>query len=166
MPSFQKYLFIFIASLVSVSCNNNRRENYGTNGNGTLTLEIQTNPAFAEDSETVLFKNDSLKYIQILLNNYSGGDIPRDTFWFKKIVLTDKQFELLDSSLTNLCRQKIAHKTSTLKGVDGMTISSSLINNRDTNYISFWSPSQQEIALDIFFRIRFLQSYSLHFRIL
>ena len=135
---------------IPFSCNQITQERHKETRGDSLTLKISLKPAFYEHSETMLFKSDSLKFIQILLRNYIGADRTQDTFWFRKVYLDNKQFDALESSLIKTCSQKLSQKDRQ-KGVDGMTISSKLINRGDTNFISFWNPTYNEDSIGYFF---------------
>lgn len=108
--------------------------------NDSLVLRISIHPAFAEWSETLL-KRSSENSVQILLRDQLSADRNQDTFWFRKIYLSDRKFSELDAGLIVSCQQKISTK-STPKGVDGMTINTLLTIGGDSNFIHFWSPEK------------------------
>jgi hypothetical protein len=164
MNSFQKYLSLSIFALISVHCNNSKRQTYNRNESDSLLLKIQIKPAFEEHSEIVLFKTDSIQYIKILLENYAAVDIPKDTFWFRKINLNEKEFQTLDSSLIRMCKQKDGFNTPRFKSVDGMTISSTLIDSRDTNHISLRCASLKADRAAYFFSRNILRILQLTFQ--
>lgn len=135
MNSPKLYYLAFALISFIISCKENGfPEN---NSAKEVLLRIQIKPSFQEHSEITLYKKDTIQYIQIVLNNYLNSEIPRDTFWFKKIMLSDKEYANLDTTLIRLCNQKIAPNTDTSIWTDGMTFNSMLKINQDTNFISF-----------------------------
>lgn len=132
-PKLYYLAFAFISLIISC-----KESGFPENNNAKeVLLRIQIKPAFQEHSEIILYKKDTLQYIQIVLNNYLNIEIPRDTFWFKKIMLTDKEYAHFDTTLIRLCNQKIAPNSDSSVWTDGMTFNSMLLINKDTNYISF-----------------------------
>jgi hypothetical protein len=141
---FTRFHIIIIAAFAVVSCKgkvDGRPSKYGS-----LMLKISFKPAFTEPSETILTRSDSEKSIQILLRDQLSADAKQDSFWFRKIYLSDQQFTDLDSTLISPCKQKISDK-NTLKGVDGMNISTLLTIGGDTNFIHLWSPLRNEDSI-------------------
>jgi len=108
-------------------------------------LRVWFSPAFEENSEVMLLKTDSSQMIQILLNNNSRIDKSEDTFWFKKIHVTNHEYSKLDSTLVKMCKQKILRKNHVV--LDGMGISSLYIYKKDTISIHFHSPSKIEDSI-------------------
>ncbi len=104
-------------------------------------LTINFTPSFHESSETKLIIEDQTKTIQILINNSPASDKPLDTFCFRKVSLTNKLYEQLDGKLIHLCKRK--YSTEREYGFDGINISSTFIDNGDTNRIFFWSPREE-----------------------
>lgn len=104
-------------------------------------LEIRFHPAFEENAEVTLLKTDSAQIFKILIKNNFRVDKSEDTFWFKKIHLTNQEYLKLDSTLIKICKQKVARKNYVV--FDGIGISSFLIYKRDTNSIYFHSPDRQ-----------------------
>jgi hypothetical protein len=138
---FPKHIIIIIAFSALASC---KEKGFGRPAkNDSLVLKISFHPAFAEWSEAILKRSAAEKSIQILLRDQLRADRNQDTFWFKKVYLSDRKFSTLVSALIVSCRQKISRK-STLKGVDGMTINTQLTFGGDTNFTHFWSPQRNE----------------------
>jgi len=126
-------IIYFVASLL-VSCENKLKPKKDK----SATLKIQFDPAFSERAEALLLNTDSSKSIQLLIRKNFRFDENEDTFYFKKIYLSEKQVGFLDSPLLNNCRIRIPvieHGCC-----DGMDVTYSLMENGDTNRISFWSP--------------------------
>src|SRR6185437_6223831 len=97
----------------------------------SLLLDISFEPAFNEHSETIFLSSDSTKSIQILIRNDVRADTSQDTFYFRRIYLSNKQYIHLDSTLIRLCQQKLGAKYWT-GCCDGMTINTRFIYKSDT----------------------------------
>ena len=103
-----------------------------------MVLEVRFNPAFEENAEVTLLKTDSARTFTILIRNNIRVDKGEDTFWYKRIDLTGQEYLQLNSTLVNLCKQKVARKNHV--AMDGLGISSLLVDKTDTNAIYFHSP--------------------------
>jgi len=128
-------LLILSLALIHFSCNRSSKEK------DQLTFRIDIQPAFNEYAEILLIKNDSLNSVSMYLENLKRPDIPNDTFWYKKIDLTNGQYRLLDSVLIKKCHERT--DTSAFKVVDGISIYSLLIDKGDTSRMSFQSPDNK-----------------------
>jgi hypothetical protein len=144
------YIWILVGFLLTASCQErNVPKSKSTKADG-LQLKIAFRPAFNEKSEIDLVSSDSSKQIQILLRNISSATLRQDTFYWKKIDLTDQQYAELDTTLIKSCRQRLGIHNK-LGWVDGMTINSLLINKNDINTIGFFSPDRKNDSNGYFF---------------
>ena len=146
----RKYIGLLVGFLVTGSCHDGNAPKSKSEKPDVLQLKIAFHPAFNERSEISLVSSDSTKHIQILLRNQETATIRPDTFYWKKVELTSAQYIVLDTALIKLCRQKLGIHYK--KGwVDGMTFSSMLIANGDTNTIGFFSPDRKSDSIGYFF---------------
>lgn len=143
MTTIQTLWLLGLVCVAGSSCSREKDKERRANGNDSLILKIRFTPAFEEHSEILLSKADSVKFIQILIKNNSSVDPTEDTFWYKRIYLSNQQYLKLDSTLVKECSQKPIYRKKD-RVVDGMGISSFLISNADTTSINYHSPHREE----------------------
>ena len=155
--SLTKFILLLPVFILAAGCHQGNASKSKPGKPDGLELKIAFHPAFNERSEISLASTDSTKHIQILLRNRQTAVIPPDTFYWKKVELTTRQYSELDTTMIKLCRQKLGIHYK--KGwVDGMIFNSMLITNSDTNTIGFFSPDRKDDSVGYFFAESLLTS--------
>lgn len=148
--SLRKFILLLAGLILATGCHQGNAPKSKSGKPDGLQLKIAFRPAFNERSEISLVSTDSTKHIQILLRNQETAVIRPDTFYWKKVELPTQQYSELDTTMIQLCRQKLGIHYK--KGwVDGMTFNSILITNSDTNTIGFFSPDRKNDSIGYFF---------------
>jgi hypothetical protein len=142
----RKFTLIFGGFILTAGCHQGNAHKSKQVSSDELRLKITFRPAFEEKSEIDLVSSDSTKHIQIVLRNHVTAAIRPDTFYWKKIDLSDQQYSALDTTLIKLCRQNLAVRDS-LKWVDGMTFSSILTSTNGTNTIEFFCQDRKNDSI-------------------
>jgi len=141
----QSFILTCLACHILVSCNQKGGEKSNISKKDSLVLEVRFHPAFEENAEATLLKTDSARIFKILIRNNFRADKSEDTFWFKMIYLTSQEYLQIDSTLIKLCRQNIARKNYVT--MDGIGISTLLVDKTDTNGIYFHSPHKNSDSI-------------------
>jgi hypothetical protein len=91
MTAIGKYRLAISLLAMTIACHDSSLSKLKRDQKYPLILTISFAPSFNERSEINMVSSDSTQTIQILLRDYRGDDKSRDTFYFKKIDLTNKQ---------------------------------------------------------------------------
>lgn len=128
-------LYTILSILFQISC---VLTSNPTSKKKPIQLKITFTPAFDEGSDVVLLNSDSLKTLQILIRDNFRFDEREDTFYFKKISLSESQLNLLDSCLLRVIRTQGSYEHCC--GIDGLRINYAFVDASDTIHVSLFSP--------------------------
>ena len=106
--------------------------------NDSLTFKVFLRPGFDESAEIVIVKVDTQQTIQFLLIDREFPNKPIDTFYMKKISLSETQYENFDSLIIQKTKIKQTHQWTGC--CDGMPVTFLLIQGVDTSGLYFRSP--------------------------
>ena len=133
----QKILFSILFLLFFIGCKEAQKNEKENN----VFFTVIISPAFLERAEIIISKIDGIQEIQFLLKEANANDRPADTFYYKRIVLSENQFQKLYSGLIQ--------KTNSVNSIekkgmrDGINFIFTHIENKDTSILSFRSPSKE-----------------------
>jgi hypothetical protein len=103
-----------------------------------VTFKVFLYPSFDEKAEVVLSKNDTGQKMNCLILYRQWEKKSIDTFYFKEISLSNRQYVNFDSLVIQ--KTKIAQPNQWTGCCDGMPVLYLLIQNGDTSQLHFRSP--------------------------
>jgi len=105
-----------------------------------LFFKAQIFPAFDEHAEITILKIDRIYKTQFLLKEAYANDKPADTFYSKTIVLSESQFQKVD---TEILQKVITGHSNQKTGIrDGIWFGFTFIHKGDTSSLSFNNPQK------------------------
>ena len=126
---------LFSVILILSSCRQDKKSSFKDHN---VTFKVSLNPSFDEKAEVVLSKNDTGQNMIFLILYRQWEKKSADTFYFKEISISDKQYSNFDSSIIQ--KTKIAQPHQWTGCCDGMPVLYLLICNGDTSRLHFRSP--------------------------
>jgi hypothetical protein len=127
----QRLIPFFIILILIFACRQKR-------GNEGIVFKIELYPSFHETAQIFVSKSDKISQIRFLLKSRQTAIKRPDTFYFKRILLTESQFERLDSTVIEKIKIKQPHQWTGC--CDGMPVEFNLIQGHDTSRLYFRSP--------------------------
>ena len=97
-------------------------------------------PAFTEPSEMTFIDGDSARLLSILIRKDFRIDVKEDTFYYKAVQLDTQQTAIVHRTM--LSRLDSSLLQGNKAGVDGISIAYRYVQNGETLFYSFHSPSK------------------------
>ncbi len=104
-------------------------------------------PAFDEASEISFIDKESSKSLNILIRNNFRLDENEDTFYFKSIMLNEKQVAMIQDAIVSHLDSAIYQKSFDIR--DGLWVSYRYIKNNDTIFYELHSPSKASASYEV-----------------